>query len=387
MKIAMCAPADLHALARFCGKDPNGVAPGLGSTATTPLIEELLRRGHEVTLFTLSNGLEREAIHKWDSLRVFAGPSRQYGAARNLYKPEVLYLRKTIHQERPAFVHAHWTYEFALGAMVPGIRLLTTIHDLPWNVLRYFRDRSRAIRLLIAYSVALRCRRFTAVSEDAANHFRKYLKPCAHIDVIPNFLSDDIFAINGPPAPGRPFTFGTVLQGWSRRKNASAALKAFQQVLAYEPNARLVMVGTDYEADGPAHRWARQRGLDRCVSFMGSLPYRQMLNYVRDQVDVVVHPSLDEALSMTVLESMALGKPIIAGRSTPGIRQTLQDGLAGLMTDVRDPSAIADAMRRLFYQPECRRNVATNAYKVAASTYRKDVIVPQYEAVYRELEG
>jgi glycosyltransferase involved in cell wall biosynthesis len=112
-----------------------------------------------------------------------------------------------------------------------------------------------------------------------------------------------------------------------------------------------------------------------------------MLNYVRDQVDVVVHPSLDEALSMTVLESMALGKPIIAGRSTPGIRQTLQDGLAGLMTDVRDPSAIADAMRRLFYQPECRRNVATNAYKVAASTYRKDVIVPQYEAVYRELEG
>src|SRR5439155_27094760 len=117
-------------------------------------------------------------------------------------------------------------------------------------------------------------------------------------------LSDDIFAINGPAAPGRPFTFGTVLQGWSRRKNASAAFKAFQQALLYEPNARLVMVGTDYEVDGPAHRWARQRVLDRCLSFVGSLPYSEMLSYVRDQVDVVVHASLDEALSMTVLESM-----------------------------------------------------------------------------------
>ena len=387
MKIAMCAPADLFSLARFCGKDPNGIAPGLGSTATTPLIKELLRRGHEVTLFTLSNGLKREAIYKWDSLRVFVGPSRQYGAARNLYKPEVSYLRKTIAQERPVFVHAHWTYEFALGAMIPGIPLLTTIHDLPWNVLRYFRDRSRAIRLLIAYSVALRCHRFTAVSEDAASHFRRYLKPGAHIDVIPNFVSDDIFAINGPAAPGRPFTFGTVLQGWSRRKNASAALRAFQQVLAHEPNSRLVVIGADYEADGPAHRWARQRGLDRCVSFVGLLPYSQMLNFVREQVDVVVHPSLDEALSMTVLESMALGKPVIAGRSTPGIRQTLQNGEGGIMTDVRDPSAIADAMRQLLSRPDCRQNFAMNAHKIAISTYRKDVIVPQYEAVYRELAG
>lgn len=385
MKIAMCAPADLHMLARFCGKDEQGVAPGLGSTATTPLIQELLRRGHEVTLFTLSNGLERDTTYKWESLRIFAGPSRQYGAARNLYRPEVSYLRKMIGQERPAFVHAHWTYEFALGAMVPGIRMLTTIHDLPWNVLRYFRDRSRAIRLMIAYSVAFRCRRFTAVSEDAASHFRKYLRPGAHIDVIPNFLSDDIFAIKGRPTFGRPFTFGTVLQGWSRRKNASAALKAFQRVLVYEPNIKLVVIGTDYEADGPAHRWARQHRLDRNVSFMGPMPYGQMLNYVRDQVDAVVHPSLDEALSMTVLESMALGKPIIAGCSTPGMRQTLQDGHAGLMTDVRDPSAIAEAMCRILLRPECRQNLGAQAYKVAASTYRKDVVVPQYEALYREL--
>ena len=386
MKIAMCAPADIHALARFCGQGTGGVPPGLGSTATTPLIEELLRRGHEITLFTLSNGLAKETTHEWGGLRIFIGPSRQYGAARNLYWPEVAYLRRVIAQERPAFVHAHWTYEFALGVLAAGVPMLTTIHDLPWNVLRYFGDRSRFIRLLIAYSIALRCHRYTAVSEDAANHFRRYLKPGADIEVIPNFLSDSIFEIgHATVVSDRPFTFGTILQGWTRRKNATAALKAFQTVSRIAPESRLIMMGTDYEHGGPAHRWAHQHRLDTGVTFAGLLPYKQMLQRVRDEVDVVVHPSLDEAFSMTVLESMALAKPVIAGRNTPGIRQALRDGEAGVLTDVRDSNSIARAMLTLLSDPSYRQRVAQSGCQHVTSTYRKGLIVPQYEAVYRSL--
>jgi glycosyltransferase involved in cell wall biosynthesis len=382
----MCAPADLHALARFCGQETEGVPAGLGSTATTPLIEELLRRGHEVTLFTLSNGLAKETVHEWGGLRVFTGPNRQYGAARNLYWPEVTYLRRVITKERPGFVHAHWTYEFALGVMATGVPMLTTIHDLPWNVLRYFRDRSRAVRLLIAYSVAMRCHRYTAVSEDAANHFRRYLKPGADIEVIPNFLSDSIFEIGQAAAVSdRPFTFGTILQGWSRRKNATAALKAFQTVLRVAPGSRLIMMGTDYEQGGPAHRWALQHRLDAGVTFAGLLPYKQMLLRVRDEVDAVVHPSLDEAFSMTVLESMALSKPVIGGRDTPGIRQALRGGDAGVLTDVRDSDSIARAMLTLLTDSSYRQRIAQSGRQHVASTYSKDLIIPQYEAIYRSL--
>jgi len=264
--------------------------------------------------------------------------------------------------------------------------MLTTIHDLPWNVLRYFRDRSRAVRLLIAYLVAMRCHRFTAVSEDAAAHFRRYLKPGADIEVIPNFLSDNIFEI-GPTAAAsdRPLTFATILQGWTRRKNATAALKAFQIVLRAAPESRLIMMGTDYEQDGPANRWARHHGLDAGVTFAGLLPYKQMLRRVCDEVDVVLHPSLDEAFSMTVLESMALAKPVIAGRDTPGIRQALLDGGAGVLTDVRDGQSIASAMLTLITDSSLRQRVAQSGYQHVASTYRKDLIVPQYESVYRSL--
>ena len=386
MKIAICAPADLHALARFCGQEPEGVPPGLGSTATTPLIEELLRRGHEITLFTLRNGLAKETRHDWGSLRIFTGPARQYGASRNFYWPEISYLRRVIAQEAPAFVHAHWTYEFALGALATGVPTVTTIHDLPWNVLRYFRDRSRAVRLLMAYSVAARCCRYTAVSEDAANHFRRYLKPGADIAIIPNFLKDSIFEIGAAiQTSTRPITFGTILQGWSKRKNATAALKAFQAVARVAPESRLIMMGTGYEEYGPAHLWARQNNLDTSVTFTGMLPYEEMLRCVRDKVDVIVHPSLDEAFSMTVLESMALAKPVVAGRDTPGIKQALRGGDAGVLADVRNSGAIAEAMLALIKDPSYRQRVAQNGHRHVASTYRKDFIVPQYEEVYRRL--
>jgi glycosyltransferase involved in cell wall biosynthesis len=386
MKIAMCAPADIHALARFCGQGTEGVPLGLGSTATTPLIQELLRRGHEVILFTLSNELGKETTHDWGSLRIFTGPSRQYGAARNLYWPEVTYLRRIIAQERPAFVHAHWTYEFALGALTTGIPILTTIHDLPWNVLRQFRDRCRTVRLLIAYFVAMRCHRYTAVSEDAANHFRRYFKPGGDIEVIPNFLSDSIFEVgHGKANSHRPFTFGTILSNWSVGKNGTAALKAFHAVSRTAPESRLIMMGTNYEQGGPAHRWARQHGLDAGVTFAGMLPHEQMLQRVRDDVDVIVHPSLYEAFSMAVLESMALAKPVVAGYCTPGMRQALLEGDAGILVDVRDSGAIARAMISIMTDRSLYQHVARNAYQQVTSAYRTDSIVPRYEEIYERM--
>jgi glycosyltransferase involved in cell wall biosynthesis len=104
---------------------------------------------------------------------------------------------------------------------------------------------------------------------------------------------------------------------------------------------------------------------------------------VCDEVDVIVHPSLDEAFSMTVLESMALAKPVVAGYDTPGIRQVLRGGDAGVLADVRDSGSIASAMIKLMTNPSYRQGIALSGYQHVASTYRKDFIVPQYEVVYR----
>jgi L-malate glycosyltransferase len=387
VKIAFCAPTEIHTLARFQGQDTDCVARGLGSTATTPLIIELLRRGHQVTVFTLSQDLQREGIYRWGLLTIYVGPCRVRHLARNMFSPEIAYLRRVIEDAQPPFVHAHWTYEFALGALRSGVPTVTTIHDLPWNVFRYYRDPHRAVRVLMAYEVAMRCRRFTAVSRDAASHFRRYFRPGADITVIHNGLPGSVFSqeSESPVEMVDGCTFATVLQGWSRRKNGTAALKAFALVRHARPDARLTMFGIDYEKDGPAHRWARERRLDSGVTWVGALPYPELLQRLGDEVDVLVHPSLDESFSMAALEGMALRKPVIAGKSTPGVREVLDFGRSGVLVNVRAPRSIADAMLRLAADAGYRRRVATKAYSRASALYRLDRVVPRYEAFYQSL--
>jgi glycosyltransferase involved in cell wall biosynthesis len=389
LNIALCSPVDIHALARSLGRDTAGVPPGLGSTATTPLTIELLRSGHHVTVYTVSNELPQEQFYEWGNLRVFVGPARTFGSPRDFYRVETQYLSRIIRADAPAFVHAHWTYEFALGALGSGVPAIVTIHDLPWNVLRHFRDRCRAVRLLMAYRVAAKGKTFTAVSPDAARHFQRWLRPSASIRIIPNFLQDAVFDLGRNPAPlsDRPFTFVTLLQGWSRRKNATSALQAFEQLRRTLPQACLIMLGKDYEADGPAQNWAASHSLQSGVSFLGEMQHEAMLSFVHRETDALLHPSLDESFSVAALECMALRKPVIAGSRTPGVRWVLDDGRVGLLADVRDPAALAAAMHRIATDGQLRDDLSHAAFERAWSNFRSAVVLPQYEALYREAES
>jgi glycosyltransferase involved in cell wall biosynthesis len=384
--IAFSAPTDIHALARFCGQDTAGIARGLGSTATTPLIIALLQRGHSVTVYTLSEDIQKPETYRWGDLTVHVGPCRTRHLARNYYRPEIDWLRQIIAETAPPFVHAHWTYEFALGALRSGVKTVTTIHDLPWNVLRYYRDPHRAMRLLMAYEVAARGAHFTAVSQDAAAHFRRYFKPGAEITVIHNGLASHRFAgETASVAQAKGCAFATVLQGWSRRKNASVALRAFDRVRRAAPESRMMMFGSDYQLGGPAHCWAVEQRLDAGVTFVGPVPYEDLLTRVRDQVDVLVHPSLDESFSMAALEAMALRKPVLAGASTPGVREVLNYGEAGVLVNMRDPIELAAAMIQLGRSPVQRRRVGDAGHEHAASIYQLESVVSKYESLYRSM--
>jgi L-malate glycosyltransferase len=389
VKIAICGPTQLHDLARLCGADVTGVPEGIGPTPLSPLISELLARGHQVTLYTLSHDLEKERFFDWGALRVFVGPSRSFGAARTLYRPEIAYLTRVIRSDAPSFVHAHWTYEFALGALGSRVPTIITIHDLPWNIFRYFRDRCRAVRLVLAYAVSVKGTQFTAVSRDAANHFRRYLRPGAPIKVIPNFVPDRIFAMSetSHSHPNKPLTFATVVQGWTRGKNATAALKAFSLFRSAVPESNLIMIGTDYEPGGLAHRWALSHNCHLGVTFVGRLPYEKMLSYMSERVDTVLIPSLGESFSMVALEAMTLGKPVIAGIRTTGVRDVLDYGKAGLLVDVLKPQAIADAMIRLQFEPLTFNRLGQLGHQRARSVYAATTVVTEYMAYYQALEA
>lgn len=383
MNIALCSPVDLRLIATHLRVPTEGVAAGLGSTAITPLITEFLDRGHEVMLFTLSHDVEKEERYHWGPFQAFVGHARRKHMTRTLFHTEINYLRKAIKEQQPEFVNAHWTYEFALGALASSRPTLVTVHDLPWNVLRYFRDVHRTLRLAMAYAVALQCRRYTAVSTDAANHFRRYLRPDAQIEVIPNFCSNEILQLPPHlPAPAPPLTFATVLQGWTRQKNGKAAIEAFQLVRRTHPETRLLMFGDGYESGGPAHAWALHNACAEGITFRGLLPYPVLIQSLRQDAHVLVHPSLNEAFSKTILDAMGLGKPVVAGRNTPGVGQLLGAD-AGIMVDVRRVEEVAMAMRRFCLDRRLIESMGKSAKERAKSEFNGTHVVEAYEQAYR----
>jgi glycosyltransferase involved in cell wall biosynthesis len=370
------------------GQDEREVVPGQGTNpATTPLIMEFVRRGHVVTLFTLSDHVQEVAFYDWGSLRVFVGPNKRF---RYLYRPQIAYLKHAIRREAPRFVHANWTYEFAIGALASGVPTVITIHDLPWRIVRYFWDVAGAYaKLAMAYTVAFKGTHFTAVSHDAVRHFRRWFFIQSPIKMIPNFIGEWIFELgrNEAPRSDRPLTFFTLLQGWSRRKNGKCALMAFQLTRKSYPEARMIMIGAGYEAGGEADHWATSHDLTEGVIFQGRMPYASLVRFVVQEADVLVHPSLDEALSLATSESMALKKPVIAGLRTPGMGQLLDGGRVGFLVNVSQPAEVAEAMNQLAGDPNLRRTMADAAFEYAHKNFSADVVVPMYETLYRDLDA
>lgn len=64
------------------------------------------------------------------------------------------------------------------------------------------------------------------------------------------------------------------------------------------------------------------------------------------EADVIVLPSYREGLPMSILEAMALEKPIIT-TDVPGCRETVEDGKNGFLVDVKNPQSLVDAIKKV----------------------------------------
>jgi glycosyltransferase involved in cell wall biosynthesis len=243
------------------------------------------------------------------------------------------------------------------------------------------------MRTLMAYKVARKAQSVTAVSPYVADHLRRYGFRGGRIDVVPNGMPSVNFERLLNREAGRPFTFATVLPQWSSLKNGRAAIEAFAKARKVLPDSQMLMFGAGHSADGPAAAWARQRGLDGGIEFIGQVPYVRLIALLSRRVDVLVHPSLEEAHPMPLIEAMSLGMPAIGGDGVGGVPWTLGNGAYGVLVNVRSPDQIASAMLRLAQNEETRTRLGAGGREFARRHFHIERVADQYEAIYAELAG
>src|SRR6185436_14263328 len=139
-------------------------------------------------------------------------------------------------------------------------------------------------------------------------------------------------------------------------KDLVTLLDAFAIVRKRAPGAQLVIVG-----DGPERQRLEARAShDDLAGSVRITGYRSDVRALLPAADVYVSSSISEGVSLTILEAMAAGVPVVATAvgGTPEIRA---DGEGGLLVPGRDADQLASAILSLAVDRRRRAELAAAA--------------------------
>lgn len=120
----------------------------------------------------------------------------------------------------------------------------------------------------------------------------------------------------------------------------------------------------------------------------GSVKWLGAVRDVRPQICAslaVVLPSYREGLPRSLLEAMAMGRPIITTDAI-GCREVIEDGRNGYLVPVRDAQALAAAcLKMLALRPEARQAMGAYGRQKAIREFDEELVIAAYLSVLEKL--
>ncbi|MES1198080.1 MAG: glycosyltransferase family 4 protein [Chitinophagaceae bacterium] len=126
------------------------------------------------------------------------------------------------------------------------------------------------------------------------------------------------------------------------RKGHQYLVEAFSNMIKKGTNAILYLVGTGPHKDA-LEKLVSDLDVANKVRFLG---WRNDALAIMAAADIIVHPSLEDALSSAVIEAIMLEKPVIA-TDISGVRDILDNGKYGVIIPPADAKAFENAIREI----------------------------------------
>lgn len=309
-----------------------------------------------------------------DDIEGLNWPVHCFGKPSGFRWSAVRQLAKTLQQDRIRVVHTHNSGAMiygALAAKLAGVRaVIHTRHGQRFGATRRQNWAFALISRLID--------RVVGVSEDSARQCVREGVSAKRVRTIWNGIDLTRFTFAGSTARGPAVLVARLVP----EKDLPTLLEAVALVVTHEPTFRLLIAG-----DGPCMPEARA-ALDR----LGLHDHVQLLGACRDvpsvlrQASLFVLSSRTEGISLTLLEAMACGLPVVATQ-VGGNAEVVQHGQTGWLVPAGDPRQLADAVERLWRAPDQCRQFGEAGHQRVVQHFDVKRMVRQYEDLYREVLG
>lgn len=162
------------------------------------------------------------------------------------------------------------------------------------------------------------------------------------------------------------------------QKNQAATLEVARRLREDLGDVHVLFVGS-----GPGFTESRARaeaaGTIGWAHFLGR---REDVPRLLGLSDVSVLPSFAEAMPMSILESLAVGIPVVAS-DVADVRRILETTEAGIVVPIGDDDAYERALRRLLTEPRLRERLSQAAAHGSRAHFDYTTMAERYAAILR----
>jgi len=345
--------------------------------------EELALRGHEVHFISY----ERPFRLPENSPRVHfhAVTINDYGLFKypDYTLPLSVKMAEVSARHRLDVLHVHYAVPHATAAILarsmlePHLRpkVVTTLHGTDTTLLGRDAGYGPAISHALASSDAI-----TTVSEFLRRETQRLLAVDRPIDVIHNFF------VPRPPRRSRQevreelgVKDQTLLIHSSNLRPVKRIDLLLESVARVRPRNSIKLVILAGDSFSPFTEDLRRHDLEDRVVVVDRV--NDVEEYLQ-AADLGVYTSESESFCLSILEGMCFGCPSVAMR-VGGIPEVVRDAVTGSLVTFGDVAAFTEAIEALVRDPSQRMAMGMAARESASQRFAAEVIVPQYEALYR----
>jgi glycosyltransferase involved in cell wall biosynthesis len=164
------------------------------------------------------------------------------------------------------------------------------------------------------------------------------------------------------------------------KKGHHILLEAVPHILKEIPDTVFVLAGNGPTLD-KIKSMVKEMDLEKHILFPGLRPD---VPDILKSIDIFVLPTLQEALGTSILEAMAMEKPVVSSR-VDGVPEIVKEGITGLLVEPDNPETLAKAIITLLRDKNRARKMGVEGRKLAEQYFTVDKMVNGMHDLYTSL--